>query len=61
MSKVHFYEDSHKEFRWRLVDNNGRIISDSSEGYVSEDNALEGFENAKKEMAEAEIVKAADA
>ena len=31
--KVHVYEDESGDFRWRLVAENGEIISDSAEGY----------------------------
>lgn len=33
--KFHIYEDDGGEWRWRLKAANGRIISDSAEGYTS--------------------------
>jgi uncharacterized protein YegP (UPF0339 family) len=37
--KFKFYQDAGKQWRWRLVAENGRIVADSSEGYVTEHNA----------------------
>jgi len=36
--KFHVYQDLKGEWRWRLVADNGRIMADSAEGYVSESN-----------------------
>jgi len=33
MSVIHIYKDTSGEWRWREVAANGRIISDSGEGY----------------------------
>lgn len=38
MMKVQIYEDREKQWRWRAVAANGRIIADSAEGYDSEAN-----------------------
>jgi hypothetical protein len=38
-----FYQDAAGEFRWRLVAQNGRILADSAEGYVTEEGAREGW------------------
>jgi len=33
--KWEFYQDSRKEWRWRRIASNGRIVGASSEGYSS--------------------------
>lgn len=35
-----FYEDARKEWRWRLLAANGRIIADSGEGYALKGGAV---------------------
>jgi hypothetical protein len=40
---VEFYIDDSKEYRWRLISSNGRIIADSGEGYVEHDEARAAF------------------
>ncbi len=35
-----FYQDGIKEWRWRLVAANGRIIADSGEGYTTKGAAV---------------------
>lgn len=30
------YRDTQRQYRWRLIANNGRIIADSGEGYHNE-------------------------
>ncbi len=57
MSKATFelYQDSRKEWRWRLVHNNGSIIADSGEGYERETTARNGIESVKSNASEAEI------
>lgn len=37
--KFEIYEDVRGEWRWRLVADNGRVMADSSEGYVDRGNA----------------------
>lgn len=41
--KVIFYRDEHKEWRWRAVAKNGRVIADSGEGYKRKAMALKGW------------------
>lgn len=43
------YEDEAGEWRWRLVEANGRIIAESGEGYVSKSNLERAIENLKDE------------
>lgn len=33
--KFHIYRDQHHDWRWRLKSANGKIITDSAEGYSS--------------------------
>lgn len=42
MDKFEVYPDEAGEYRWRLVAGNGEIVA-SSEGYVSQDNAVRGI------------------
>jgi uncharacterized protein YegP (UPF0339 family) len=42
--KVVIYEDLRGEWRWRLVAANGRIVADSSEGYVDATNVRDAVE-----------------
>ena len=41
------YKDRAKEWRWRLVAANGRIIADSGEGYTERNDAVEALERVK--------------
>jgi len=41
------YQDSQRQWRWRLRTSNGRIIADSGEGYVSEEDCDRGIELVK--------------
>lgn len=50
---VHFYEDVRGEWRWRLVAANGRIMADSSEGYVDEAGARHAWATIREHAAEA--------
>jgi uncharacterized protein YegP (UPF0339 family) len=60
MPTVQVYEDHQKQFLWRLVEDNGRIVADSAEGYVSKSNARRAAENFKATAPEAEIVSEED-
>ena len=39
--RVEVYRDEAQEWRWRRVAPNGEIVSDSAEGYVEKDYALQ--------------------
>jgi len=39
--KMVVYKDGHKEWRWRLVAENGQVIGDSAEGYFNKSHAVE--------------------
>lgn len=44
--KLEIYRDNSKNgFRWRAIDTNGRIIADSAEAYVNENNAVRAVRN----------------
>lgn len=32
-ARIQFYRDNRKEWRWRIIAVNGKIMADSSEGY----------------------------
>jgi len=42
MLRIEIYEDANNELRWRAIEQNGRVIAVSGEGYVS----LQGVERA---------------
>lgn len=46
-ARVDVYEDEQGEWRWRLVDGNGRIVADSAEGYDSASNAERALDNVR--------------
>lgn len=48
-AKFFIYKDQADEWRWRLVDTNGKTIADSAEGYKRLNGCLEAMENVKKE------------
>ena len=41
------YEDNEEKYRWRLVHDNGNIISDSGHGYASKQKAKQGMNSVK--------------
>jgi uncharacterized protein YegP (UPF0339 family) len=49
------YKDRIGEYRWRLIHQNGAIIADSGEGYVTRDNAINGIESVKENAPKAPI------
>lgn len=46
--KVEIYRDDKKEWRWRLITSNGRIVADSAEGYLQKRAVINGLEASKK-------------
>jgi len=42
------YKDKAKEWRWRLVASNGRIIADSGEGYTERNDCVEALDRVRK-------------
>ena len=55
MSGFFIYADSRGEYRWRLRDNNNKIIAVSGEGYVSEYGAERAIRNVKIEVPNAPV------
>jgi len=41
--KFIIYKDKSKQFRWKLVAKNGKIIADSGEGYTRKRSAIKGI------------------
>lgn len=56
--KFEIYQDAAREWRWRLVAPNGKIIADSGEGYVTHANARRAAENVRARIAQAAIIDA---
>ncbi len=55
MWKFELYRDRALEWRWRLKAANGRIVADSGEGYSTQSNARRAAENARSNIASAQI------
>ena len=57
MSKATFevYEDRAREWRWRLVHDNGNIIADSGEGYASRQKCEQGLQSVKQNARDATV------
>lgn len=58
--KFELFQDTAKEWRWRLIASNGNIIADSGEGYNSKQGAKRGIESVKKNVPKAKIVTSDD-
>ncbi|HEY2933110.1 MAG TPA: YegP family protein [Acidobacteriota bacterium] len=56
MATFVIYEDTRKEYRWRLVSNNGRIIADSAEGYSTKSGCRTAVDLVKTEAPTAHVV-----
>jgi uncharacterized protein YegP (UPF0339 family) len=55
MAKFEVYKDRVANYRWRFRASNGRIVADSSEGYVNKSDCLTGIAIVKKEAPAAPI------
>ena len=55
MAKFEAYKDRVSNYRWRLRANNGRVVSDSAEGYVNKSDCLAGIAIVKAEAPGAPI------
>src|SRR5262245_61294073 len=53
--KVEYYQDTKKEYRWRLIASNGRDMARSSEGYKTKAAAEQGFDLIRTGAKTAEI------
>lgn len=49
------YQDAGREYRWRLVAPNGKIIADSGEGYSDRSGARRAAENVRQRIGNASI------
>lgn len=49
------YKDVRGNFRWHFKASNGKIITDSAEGYTSEQNALNGINIIKENAPGAKV------
>jgi uncharacterized protein YegP (UPF0339 family) len=49
-AKFEIYKDKSKEFRWRLIHTNGRIIADSGQGYKAKEDAIKGISSLKENV-----------
>ena len=50
------FTDSADQWRWRLVHENGNIITDSGEGYASRQKCKQGLESVKQNAPDADVV-----
>lgn len=50
------YKSTDKEFRWRFLATNGRVLADSGEGYTKRSAALKAVERVQKLIPGAKIV-----
>lgn len=55
MAKFQIYKDARSEYRWRFLANNGKIVADSAEGYVTKQGCEDGIEIVKTQAATATI------
>jgi uncharacterized protein len=54
-AKFEIYRGKIGDFRWRLTHTNGRIIANSSEGYTTKVNAINGLNSVKKNALDAVV------
>jgi uncharacterized protein YegP (UPF0339 family) len=45
--KIHIYKDNKCQWRWRVVANNGKILSVSSEGYTRRGSLMKAMRKTK--------------
>jgi uncharacterized protein YegP (UPF0339 family) len=55
MTEVEIYTDDQGEYRWRLQDDNNRIIADSAEGYTRKDSVEDAIPNVQDAAARATV------
>ncbi len=54
MAKIEYYKDKANEWRWRIIAENGNVISSSSEGYVNQSDCVRSAEITKQTLNEVE-------
>lgn len=59
MSRFEVFQDNKKEWRWRFVSRNSRIIAVASEGYKTETDCVNGIRLMQEEAAGSPINRAA--
>lgn len=57
---LELYTDRAGEFRWRRRASNGRVVSDSGEGYVDRRDAIHGMRIANSDWQSLRVVDVAD-
>lgn len=57
MLRFEIYQSRDTQWRWRLVARNGRIIADSGESYVTENNAVRAARRTRMLASDAPLVK----
>jgi uncharacterized protein len=55
-AKFEIYEDKADEYRWRLIDGNGKKVASSGESFDSKSNAKRAAQNVKDTAPDADIV-----
>ena len=55
MAKFEIYKDVKGDFRWRFQANNGKILAESSQGYINRANCEHGIILIKQEVGNATI------
>lgn len=55
MTEFEIYKDKANEYRWRLQDDNNKIIADSAEGYEEKDSVERAIPNVKDAAARATV------
>lgn len=45
MNKLKIYQDAKKEWRWRMLASNGRILAEGGEGYKKKNSLLKTLRN----------------
>lgn len=48
--KIEYYKDDAKEWRWRAIADNGKIVADSAEGYKHRIDAAEEVQQLKSDF-----------
>ncbi|WP_455280454.1 YegP family protein [[Eubacterium] cellulosolvens] len=56
MAKFEMYSDKSGQWCWRFRTNNGKIIADSSEGYINKNDCENGIRIVKNEASSANII-----
>lgn len=55
MARFTIYQDSAREYRWRLKANNGRTTADSGEGYSTRQAARDAVDRVRRDINNADI------